>query len=112
MPSQLLHTKVLGDKNVIFASAYVSHFRIVQASQPTTIQMVLKSVRQIRRLPDIGLTRIVLVLELVDSLVLTAVVYEYRRVTGHHIVRVAFSRPVRSVTYVVLALTWSFSGPD
>ncbi len=35
-----------------------------------------------------------------------AVVYQYRRGAGEHIVRVALSRPLRCVTYVVMVLTW------
>lgn len=37
------------------------------------------------------------------------VVYEDRGVPCDHIVRVGFSRPARSVTYVVMAFTWAFS---
>ncbi len=32
--------------------------------------------------------------------------YEYRRVAGEHIVRVAYSRPARRVTYSDMPLTW------
>ena len=41
-----------------------------------------------------------------------AIVYEYRGGAWDHIVRVAFPRPARSVTYVVMALAWPFSGPN
>lgn len=37
-----------------------------------------------------------------------AVVYEDRRLAGEHIVRVAYSRPVRRVTHCRMPLTWTF----
>ena len=42
----------------------------------------------------------------------SAVVDQYGSVAGYHIVRVASSRSTRSVTYVVMALTWPFLEPD
>ncbi len=55
-------------------------------------------------------TSSVIAVKVTDNLAAVGVVHEDRGVAGEHIVRVAYSRPARRVTYGGMSLTWSFIG--
>jgi hypothetical protein len=88
LTAQFFHPKMFGNEQVIIRSANVRTGRVLTTLQAPAVDVILQAVVEILRLADIRLSRVQLILELIDPLILVAVMHKNRRLACEYIVRV------------------------